>query len=256
MQKISLLENRKVLKEVFASYDKKDFTIDCVIEGTMCKVFSNCPNYPTVFLIKNGPFYILGGDYNHPDVEKLLEQIPQGATILPCPAKWVNTCKAYNKWTLEKYFRYELHHKNIEGSHLDKIIAEHVSQFEAQKIDLLLATKINIDRHFNYHLQNFESPDDFINRGIGYAIIYQDSIIAVASSALVCEKGIEINIMVLPEFRGNSLSKLLAAHILKAVVSENKIPHWDAANEISLNLAKRLGYEFINAYPVYRVIKA
>ena len=120
-------------------------------------------------------------------------------------------------------------------------------------MDASLVDEVAQNLQFKYHLQNFNSTNDFLNQGLGYVALRHNVIIGMASSALVSSRGYEINIMVLPEFRGQSLGKLLAAYLVKAMLKRNKIPHWDAGNKVSLNIAQQLGYDFKERYSAYKV---
>jgi GNAT superfamily N-acetyltransferase len=219
----------------------------------MCNVKSDCQIFPAVFLIQNGPFHILGGNPDHPKAEEILSLIPCGSTILPSPSEWISKLKKQKDITLQKYDRFSLDHNNISITYLNKIIAESSNQLNVKRIDESLASVIYQNEDFQYHFQNFKSESDFLNRGLGYVVLREGLIIGVASSALVCSSGYEINIMVLPEYRGKSLGKLLAANLVRSILTSCKIPHWDAANEISLNLAEQLGYDFKGKYQAYRV---
>ena len=92
----------------------------------------------------------------------------------------------------------------------------------------------------NAYFVNFSSPRDFIERGFGYFILRDDEIVSIASTFAVCKKGIEIQINTRVEHQG----KGLAVHALKHHLD----PNWDAANEISAGLAKKLGYTSQGTY--------
>lgn len=255
MHNLNLQLNKNTLQQVFSLHDKRDLTIDCVLEGTMCNVTVDCHTSPEVFLIQNGPFYILGGDSNNPKAESLLDIIPCGAVILPSPLDWIAKLEKKSNVTLQKHERFSLNHENISIAHLDEIITSKPSQLTVKRIDASLACEISQDENFKYHFQNFKSESDFLNRGLGYVAIKGGLIVGVASSALVCSRGYEISIMVLPENRGKHFGKVLAAYLVREILSRNKIAHWDAANNISLNLAKQLGYDFKDKYHVHSVTK-
>lgn len=255
MQHLNLHLHKKKLQEVFCQHDKRDFTIDCILEATMCNVYANKQTCPTIFLIKNGSFCILGGDSSHIDFEKIFSLIPNRATIISSPAEWISKLNKLENITLQQYERYSLNHEQISIGKLNEIIRSKPNQFIIKKIDAELAFQISRDQNFNYHFQNFKSESDFLNIGIGYVAISNGLIVGVASSALVCSKGYEISIMVLPDFRGEKIGKTLSATLVKSILLLKKIPHWDAANETSLNLAKQLGYEFKEKYTAYRAEK-
>ena len=255
MHNLNLQLNKNTLQQVFSLHDKRDLTIDCVLEGTMCDVIVDCHKSPKVFLIKNGPFHILGGDSKSSKAENLLDIIPCGAVILPSPLGWISKLEKKSNITLQKHERFSLNHENISIHHLDGIIASKPSLLTVKRIDALLACEISQDEKFQYHFQNFKCKSDFLNRGIGYAAIKDGLIVGVASSALVCSRGYEISIMILPENRGKHFGKVLASYLVREISSQNKIAHWDAGNKVSLNLAKQVGYNFKDKYHVYSVTK-
>ena len=255
MHNLNLKLHKNILEQVFFLHDKRDFTIECVLEGTMCKVISDCQISPSVFLIKNGSFYILGGDFENSQAENILNVIPSGATILPSPESWISKLEKQPNVTLQKYERYSLNHESISIHHLDRIILSKSNQLTICQIDEAVASDISTNENFKYHLENFESGSDFLNKGLGFVAIYDGLIVGVASSALVCSSGYEISLMVLPKFRQKSIGKMLSANLVRAILNQNKIPHWDSANEISLNLAIQLGYCFKSKYQVHKVVK-
>lgn len=256
MQSIDLQTHKNTLHKIFSLHDKRDLTIDCVLEGTMCNVIADDQTSPSVFLIQNGSFYILGGAYFHENADELLTLIPLGATVISSPLSWTSKLLQQKNITLQEYERYSFCHANISLDQLGLIIDSKPSQLTITKIDATFASRISQEKTFQYHFQNFKSESDFLNIGIGYVAIIKGEIIGMASSALVCSKGFEISIMILAEFRGKKFGKTLAAYLVRAILMQHKIPHWDAANKTSLNLAKQLGYEFKEKYIAYRIVEA
>lgn len=253
MYKLDVDLHKIAIEKAFNLHDKKDLSIDCVLEGSMCTLFADCLISPAVFLIQNGPFHILAGDSSHTNAEKLFAMIPDGATILPSPIEWMRKLANQANIRLQAYERYSLDHENISITQLSSIIGSASPQFEIKIVDASLVDEVAQNLQFKYHLQNFNSTTDFLNQGLGYVALRHNVIIGMASSALVSSRGYEINIMILPEFRGQSLGKLLAAYLVKAMLKRNKIPHWDAGNKVSLNIAQQLGYDFKERYSAYKV---
>ena len=255
MQNLNLQANKEALKHVFSYYEKRDLTIDCILEGTMCSVTVDNEQSPSVFLIQNGSLCILGGDTDTTSADHLLDTIPNGAIILPSPTSWIQKLENSSEFSLQKIDRFSLNHRNISIANLDVMTLCKPSGLTVKRIDPTMAKAISEDQDFKEHFQNYESSADFLRRGLGYVAIMEDAIVGVASSALVCSTGYEINIKVLPEFRGRGFSKVLGAHLIREVLKRDKIPHWDATNKISLNLATQLGYDFTAKYNAYEVQK-
>jgi len=258
MLKLNIQAHYTLLMDVFKLHPKVDFTLDCILEGTMGNVYVDELISPNVFLVKNGPFYILAGDAQHKNCELINNRIADGATILPSPQCWINNLKASSATKLMPYQRFSFDHRTIKIAQLDKIISTKIDGYYVEKINKKLAKAILTSDDFSYHLQNFSDINDFLQRGIGFVVLANNSntIVAVASSALVCSKGIEINIMVLPDHRKKRLAKQVAAHLVKAVLVQGKVPHWDAANKISAQLALSLGYQSAGSYQAHRIAKS
>ena len=100
-------------------------------------------------------------------------------------------------------------------------------------------------------ISDFESPEDFAERGIGYCLRDSDTMVGVAYSSLVCSKGIEISIFVLPQHRRKGLATALAGNLLRWCLKHDMDPHWDAANPESCRLAEKLGYVQTGEYEAY-----
>jgi len=246
--------HHQAIKLAYLAHEKVDFTIDCAVEATMGNVFADDETNPTAFVIQNGPFYIFSGEPKKEFIKQVVKSMPQQATILPGPKEWLTCLNNMPAVTLKLYKRFSFDHQSILTEQLNTIIKACSCEYPIVKINQDIAIKLSKSTDFQYQLQGFLSVSDFIHRGTGYVIMEHSKIIGVASSALVCSKGIEISIMILPEYRGRSFAKKLAAHLIKEVLSRDEIPRWDAAHEISAKLAQSLGYTLLGEYQAYRVL--
>jgi len=70
------------------------------------------------------------------------------------------------------------------------------------------------------------------------------------TAALVCSKGIELNIITDPAFRTKGLATIVAAKLIIDCLEKGWAPHWDAANDACLHLALKLGYKPEGAYDI------
>lgn len=85
---------------------------------------------------------------------------------------------------------------------------------------------------------------------MGYLVQDGDVVAAACTSALVCSKGIELNIITHPGFRNKGLATIVAARLILDCLDKGIEPHWDAANDTSKNLALKLGYEEKGTYDI------
>ena len=116
--------------------------------------------------------------------------------------------------------------------------------YELRKIDLALAKRILEDPEqiSEDHVRNFDSTDDFVKRGLGYVILDGDYIISGASSYAICNRGIEIQVNTNPAYRRQGLATIVSAALLIECLKTERLPHWDAGNPESAQLACKLGF--------------
>jgi len=91
-------------------------------------------------------------------------------------------------------------------------------------------------------LSDFDSPEDFVQRGIGFYLEKNGTVVGAAYSSLVCSKGIEVSLFVLEDYRRQGIVTILASRLLKWCIANNADANWDAANPESCKLAEKLGY--------------
>lgn len=95
---------------------------------------------------------------------------------------------------------------------------------------------------------NFKNEEDYLQRAFGQAVTLRGRLVCAASCYSVYSRGVEVEIAADPEFRRQGLATAAGAAFLLECIRRELIPHWDAGNEISLKIAKKLGYEFKESY--------
>ena len=114
------------------------------------------------------------------------------------------------------------------------------------RIDQKIADRIKKENFINI-------TDDYKENGIGYCCIYDNDIIGVASSNIIYNDGIEVNVKVQDNFRRKGIATILASKLILECIKENKTISWDAANLNSVGLATKLGFEYDSPYDTYMI---
>jgi predicted GNAT family acetyltransferase len=151
---------------------------------------------------------------------------------------------------LISFDRYSFSSERLSIEHLEKLLLQSAFNKDVRQMDLALATQVWGQDHF-VDFSEFESPSDFVERGIGYYVEKNGEIVGAAFSSLVCSRAIEVSIFVGEDYRRQGMATTLAAHLLKWSLESNLEPHWDAANPESCKLAEKLGYIPIGKYQAY-----
>lgn len=97
----------------------------------------------------------------------------------------------------------------------------------------------------------FNGPADFVARGLGVAVLYRGRPVSGASSYVVYDGGIEIEIDTKPEFRRRGLALACGARLILESLQLGLYPSWDAYDLRSVALAEKLGYRLDHPYPIF-----
>jgi len=125
--------------------------------------------------------------------------------------------------------------------------------FTIKKIDEKIYEEILSNSWSMDMCSQFKSYDDFAGRGIGFAVYENAKLVSGASSYVVYDDSIEIEIDTLEEYRNRGLATSCGAKLILECVNRNIHPSWDAIDLRSASLAKKLGYQIDSPYSVYSV---
>ena len=242
--------NRIQLARAFRNVPRVDVSIECVIEGQMGKAYVDNIQSPSVYKIQTGPFFYFAGDASEEGGQELLKNIQPWTLFMPSAEGWIEAGKRMYGERLIGFDRYSFSSECLSLEHLERLSIVSAFSKDLKQMDLALATQVWDQEHF-IDLAEFDSPSDFVGRGIGYYVERNGKIIGAAFSSLVSSKGIEVSIFVSEDYRRQGMATALAASLLKWCLENNTDPHWDAANPESCRLAEKLGYIPKGKYQAY-----
>ena len=241
--------NLDVLVPLFARH-RASFLMDTVLEGYLGSAIVDDSEQPTVARLSFADVIILGGNPKTPAALELVKQTPIDKGILPAPAGWRELLFAVHGERLIAIERYDFSGEALNKGHLQWLMADLPAGFLVERMDLELARQIVADSSLisEDHVRNFNSPEDFVERGIGYCVLSEGRIVSGASSYAVCNSGIEVQVNTHPDYRRQGLATIVSAALLLGCLEQDIEVHWDAGNEISARLAMRLGYKPAGSY--------
>lgn len=139
--------------------------------------------------------------------------------------------------------------------HLENIVNQLPSPYKIQRINKQYYEEILSKKWSKDLCIHFKNYQDYQLNGLGYIVLYENEIVAGASSYTYFQNGIEIEIDTRQDYRRRGLAKSCGAKLILECLKKNKYPSWDAHNEKSLSLAYQLGYHLDRHYQVYEFIK-
>jgi GNAT superfamily N-acetyltransferase len=241
--------NRIRLACAFGKVRRVDLAIDCVLEGQMGTVVVDDVEQPTVFKIQSGPFIYFAGDALGPGAQTAIAALTPEMLLMPSGPGWLEAINQRYGERLVSFDRYCFSSEQLSLAHLTSLCSVS-SKYEILRMDAKFAAQRWGQEH-SIDLSCFDSPNDFEQRGLGFYATLDDGCLGGAYSQLVCSRGIEISVYVMPQHRARGLGTLLASSLVKRCLEIGHAAHWDAANVESCRLAKKLGYVPNGIYQAY-----
>ena len=240
---------REPLRPLFEGFPGLHGVIDSILEGVLGEAWADDPGQPRVAQIRLD-FQMLAGDAHAAAAVDAVRAIPAGEH-LAIPDSWTDllidardVVEPYDRFDFgqpEQWDRSRLAAMRdllAQGFVLERITADTVEAFAALADSLVY---------------NFESLDDFLDRGVGFGIQHEGRLIAGCSSFAISSRSLEFEIQTHPEYQRRGLALVAGSRMIEHCLEQGLTPCWDAAHEGSAVLAERLGFGERRPYTAYRL---
>lgn len=248
-------ENLINIAPLFA--DTEETMVFSCLQGVMGQAYADNAQNPTCAKIVIADFCFFAGKPNEELVKHRPEEYKSDFIIfISLSDDWHPLFEKVYKNNFNRHTRYALKKKedNFSIEKLENFTKSlDNNKYKIAKIDEKHYKNILKENWSCSLCSSFESFEDFDELGFGYVILKDIEIICGASSYSVYNEGIEIEIDTKEEYRSQGLATVCGAKLMLECFKQNKYPSWDAQNEISLNLAKKLGYVFSHKYLSYEI---
>lgn len=237
---------------------KSDVELWACIEGNMGRAWVDKKDKPNYAIIVVADFcYLLGSGIFMED-ESLVKEIltrNKGKIIVADDFNWISFIEKHFPDNLRKFSRYaiKIEPDIFKRDVLENYISNVEDQFKIEKINESNYYKVLEDKFMEDCCSFFSSLEDYLEHGIGYIIMHDGEIIAGASSYSYCKGSLDITIGTKEEYRRRGLAAACASKLILDCLERNIYPRWDAANQESVVLAEKLGYNFDKEYIVYSI---
>lgn len=267
MNEISL-QDGAILAPFFK--DAYDTCAEAYLQGVMGRGFCDFAEQPTYGIIQMGNFCYLGGDGSGSHKKNILSILnallkKSNLSLIPLSESWNQQLRENPSY--QRVTRYALDCPNLRAfpqnklsSYISKVaydpnyVGASVSRrFIVKAIDesyYYLIRKQQWCRDFTANYANYPA---FEKNGFGFVIIEGNNgkIASAASSFSTSLDSVEIEIATAPKYRQRGFGTAVSARMVMECLNRGKKPGWDASNLISVTIAEKLGYHFLEEYHSY-----
>ncbi len=245
------LNNNQMNKIEHLFNDIKFYMGKSVLDGLMGEAYTDNLENPSIAYLLVRQYCFINGDSNSELAKEVLETLPKTCKRIIANDDWDDVIESiYNDF--EKSKRYSLKkEKDIFNKQELKAFCENLnSEYEVKTIDQRIYKLIKAD---DEDPKQMKITDDYMNKGIGVCCFSDDEIVGICSSNIIYNDGIEINIRVKEGYKHKGIGTAMASKLILMCLEKGIYPSWDAANLTSLELAKKLGYNYDSEYTIYKI---
>ncbi len=239
--------NRLRIARAFSEVQRVDFSIDCVVEGQLGKVFVEDSAHPAAYALTIGPFWYFAGE----PARRMMQAFPAYSLLMPSGPGWLELAQEIFASRLQSFPRYSFSAANLSAERLRALLAGSGYQDRIVALDSAIAGRMAASPESYLDLADFDSLEDFLERSFAFTMLDGETPVGVAYSSLVCGQGIEVSIFIEEPYRQKGIATALASRLLLECMQYRLRPNWDAANPKSCKLAQKLGYIFTTSYDAY-----
>ncbi|MGL4773888.1 MAG: GNAT family N-acetyltransferase [Clostridium sp.] len=196
-------------------------------------------------VLKIGDFVLIDGDLT--GGEQYLDIFQTHFEIISTNSKWYELIE-YSWGDTITNRRTILSSDELDEEKIEEILSNIPTNCYLQKINENMAKRLLKENWSRDLVSNFNSVEEFVEKGIGYVLVDGMKVVAGASSFSVLSNGIEVELDVNPNYRRRGYGYIVAAALVNHCIKSNLVPHWDAMNVASIKIAKKLGFKEARTY--------
>jgi hypothetical protein len=244
-------EQRESIRPLFAGVPGLRGCVDALFDGGMGRTWADDAAQPQV-AVAVFDFYFLAGDANAPAAEEAAGAVDRDASIVTTGRQWELLLRGVWGERLRTRTRVEFSDAPAWGrERLRGFIDALPAGFELKRIERSDAARFTeLADSLTY---NFDSLDDFIERGVGFGVEHEGRFVSGCSSFAISSHSLEFEIQTHADFRQRGLASATAAAMILQCLDSGLEPCWDAHNEISAALATKLGFVDPKPYTAYEL---
>ena len=245
-----------IANTLYRNYPYLQGYVASALSGEMGTVAVDDLERPTIGHITLAWASILAGDATTPAAAALLKQILPNTILIPENSRWVDAF--YGRWghRLEKWRRITCKRGSWSIEKLKDFEHQLPSDYSIKQVSCPEEVKGLIQMGDGLvDFPNYPTPEDFLNRGIGFIIERNGEIVSGCTSYAVGGGKFDISVTTQQEYQRRGLAQAVAARMILYCLQEDIEPCWDAPSEAGGNLGKKLGYTHARPYMAFRVLK-
>lgn len=239
------IRSRRAIQPLFHRYSYLSTIVQAVLHHGFGRAWADDPVTPTAACVQLD-FNCFAGDLHHPASVVMLDRVKHA--IVP-DAAWLDLLR--KTWGGEPRIHRRIAFRDdaFDTAALQRNIERLPAGYMLKRVEP--ADIVDFQMVASELICNFPSREQFVRDGIGFGVVHAGHFVAGCSSFAAAGNDVEIEIDTAPAHRRRGLATIAASAFILHCVRSGLTPHWDAHNEPSAALARKLGFCDELPYDVY-----
>lgn len=240
------------IRKIFENWNET--IIWSCLQGIMGEIHTNPSGDAAMAIL--GDFAFLAGNPDERVVRFKPESCKQDFIIMvPQNNEWAELIEKCYGEKAKKVTRYAIKKETdiFDVEKLWQAVDSLQSGYKLKKIEEAEYNMCRGNTWANDLVSQYKDYKTYKNLGLGIVVLKDGELVAGASSYSRYDKGIEIEIDTRVDHRRKGLAYACGAKLILECLEKGLYPSWDAQNQWSVALAKKLGYHFSHEYVAYEV---
>jgi len=225
--------------------------IDSALELGTGRVLVDDADNPTVAAIVYAPMVLMAGDCESRCARDYLGSIPEKIPVVLPDEDWERVFRRIHGSKTMAQRRTMLNPKSLDIEHVRTLKGRLPEGFILCEMDE--SSILSMDKTLTKSIETFYGVARFVEEGVGYCVKHGELVVSVAHTAFPFVRDFEVQVSTLekPEYQRQGLATVACAALIEYALDHKLVPHWDAANDASVNLALKLGYSNPSTWYLY-----
>jgi RimJ/RimL family protein N-acetyltransferase len=208
---------------------------------------------PSIAMYSIPMMMFFAGDATSPLALELVKSLPHHTIFIVPDEKWSNIIKEVGGERLVVNRRTHFDYSTLNITHLRKLKEGLPEEYTLKRLNEKVLSQI--DKEYAVQIQMYYgNMKNLVKAGFGFHILDDKGRLAsYAYTPFPFTDEFEIQVFTKnsPEYRRKGLATVVCAALIEHGLDKKLVPHWDAANNSSVNLALKLGYSNPKAWEAF-----
>jgi GNAT superfamily N-acetyltransferase len=198
---------------------------------------------PTMAYLDYKYAIIIVGDPEILTDEEFLELVKEQLILVADKEKWLPRLLKHFKGKLIERRRTKRSNENLSLEKLKTLKKSLPEGYCLERVDKKTAEAL--PEILQVHIPVFfGSVDEFLEKTVSFCVKHGEKTISLASSSIPSTKLLEVQVATVdsPEYRRKGFATAVSIALIEYCLENDIEPHWEAANDTSVQLALKLGY--------------